>query len=66
MASSIKDNPKIRIARKRVGYLQDQNGNLCVEPGNKSEFLNDLLLLFSREKDVEEGELGEEHADILM
>ena len=74
MASRIKENPKAfytyikskRVARERVGPLKGREGNLCVEPEEMGELLNEYFASeFTKVKDWVDDETGEECVDGL-
>eukprot|EP00061_Rhincodon_typus_P003194 g19499.t1 len=54
-----------RVTRKRVGPLKDKR-NLCVEPVGVNEVLDEhFTSVFTEEKDVDDGKIGEGYVDIL-
>ena len=74
LASRIKENPKVfypyikskRVARERVGPLKDRGGNLCVEPEEMGEVLNEYFAsVFTKEKDLVDDEPGKGCVDSL-
>eukprot|EP00061_Rhincodon_typus_P001467 g14874.t1 len=74
LASTIKENPKAfyayvrskRMARVRVGPVRDSGGNLCMEPEEVGEILNEhFASVFTSEKDLDVCEDRMKQADML-
>eukprot|EP00061_Rhincodon_typus_P005144 g24309.t1 len=68
LANRIKENPKTfytyikskRVARERTGPVKDKGGNLCVEPEEVGEVLNEYFVsVFAKDKELVEGDLRE-------
>lgn len=49
------------VARARIGPLTDKGGNICLQPGEIDENLNQyfILIFTSEEEDMEDGESRE-------
>eukprot|EP00061_Rhincodon_typus_P016353 g44530.t1 len=67
------DNPKAfythirckRVAREEVGPLMDKGENLCVEPQEVGDIVDeDVASVFTKEKDVDDGKISEGFVDI--
>ena len=74
LASRIKENPQDfypdikskRVARDRVGSLKDRGGNLCVEPEEMGEVLNEYFAsVFTKGNKLVDDESGKGCADSL-
>eukprot|EP00061_Rhincodon_typus_P005637 g25399.t1 len=74
LARRVKENPKAfhryiknrRITREKVGPLKDKEGNLCLDAENVGKILNEnFASVFTQEKDMEDSEICEEHANML-
>ena len=74
LAGRIQKNPvafyahirRKRVAKERMGPLKNSGGNVCVEPDEVGEVLNECSTsVITKEKDVVDGECRKEDVDIL-
>ncbi|PJG60108.1 RNA-directed DNA polymerase, partial [Aeromonas cavernicola] len=74
LASKGKVNPKgfyryiksKRIVRDKIGPLENQSGQLCVEPREMGEILNDFFSsVFTKEKDMEMCKVWDRSKDVM-
>ena len=74
LADRIKENPKAfysyvrnkRVVREKVGPLRDKSGELCLEPKEVGEILNEYFAsVFTKERDVLTGSVSEVSVDPL-
>eukprot|EP00061_Rhincodon_typus_P003901 g21251.t1 len=72
-AGRFNENPKAfyryvknkRITEEKVGPLKDKGENLCLEAEDVGEILNEYIAsVFTQEKDMEDGKICVEHADV--
>ena len=74
MANKVKVNPKgfysyiksKRIVRDKIGPLENQGGQLCVEPREMGEILNDFFSsVFTKEKDIKLCKVWETSKEVM-
>ncbi|XP_059809285.1 uncharacterized protein LOC132382840 [Hypanus sabinus] len=74
LANKVKVNPKgfysyiksKRIVRDKIGPLENQSGQLCVEPKEMGEILNDFFSsVFTKEKDIELSKVWETSKEVM-